>query len=83
MNLPSVPPGLALDDSVLTTVREAWAKIVGGDDGSFLLFEERAGMGEAEDEDAQDDGSMEKEIQEGDDEEKSQDREVGQPGKDM
>lgn len=50
INLPSVPPGLAVDDSVLKTVREAWAKIMGGDDGSFMLFEERSSVGEAEDE---------------------------------
>ncbi|KAL8794836.1 MAG: hypothetical protein Q9195_002664 [Heterodermia aff. obscurata] len=48
--LPSPPPGLTLDDSVLKSVREAWAKINGGDDGTFLLFEERADLGEADDE---------------------------------
>ena len=39
---------MSLDDSVLKSVREAWARINGGDDGSFMLFEERADLGEAE-----------------------------------
>lgn len=46
INFPSLPPGLALDDSVLRTVRNAWAAINGGDDDSFMLFEERSGMGD-------------------------------------
>lgn len=57
ITLPSIPPGLALDDSVLKTVRDVWATVNGGDDGSFMLFDERAGAGEAEDEDGEDDGS--------------------------
>ncbi|KAG6991407.1 hypothetical protein G7Y79_00052g087470 [Physcia stellaris] len=63
--LPSPPPGLSLDDSVLKSVREAWARINSGDDGSFMLFEERADLGEAEaegeDEDDDEDGKEEKE----------------------
>ena len=51
ITLPSPPPGLAIDDSVLKSVREAWAQINGGDDGTFLLFEERADLGEAAEED--------------------------------
>ena len=37
ITLPSPPPGLAIDDSVLKSVREAWAKINGGDDGTFCF----------------------------------------------
>ena len=56
INLPPPPPGLAIDDSVLKTVREAWAKINGGDDddGTFLRFEERADLGEADEDDDDD-----------------------------
>ena len=58
ITLPSLPPGLALDDSVLKTVRGGWAQINGGDDGTFMLFQERAGVGEAaEDEDSEEDNS--------------------------
>ena len=35
---------------MLRNTREVWAKINGEDNGSFMLFEERGGMGE-EDED--------------------------------
>lgn len=48
MTLPSQPPGIALDDAVLRNVREAWAKINGGDDGKFMLFEEREGVGDGD-----------------------------------
>ncbi|KAG6993974.1 GDP dissociation inhibitor [Physcia stellaris] len=62
---PFSTPGLSLDDSVLKSVREAWARINSGDDGSFMLFEERADLGEAEaegeDEDDDEDGKEEKE----------------------
>lgn len=34
-------------------MREAWARINGGDDGKFMLFEEREGVGD-EDESEQD-----------------------------
>ncbi len=51
--MPSPPPGLALDDSVLRSVREVWARINGGDDGTFMLFEEREGVGD-EDENEED-----------------------------
>jgi len=53
LTLPSPPSGLALDDSVLRSVREVWARINGGDDGKFMLFEEREGVGD-EDENEED-----------------------------
>ncbi|KAL8823134.1 MAG: hypothetical protein Q9191_006142 [Dirinaria sp. TL-2023a] len=41
ITLPSVPPGLVVDDVVLRTVRVVWDRIQGEDEECFMLFEEQ------------------------------------------
>ena len=39
--LPSLSPGLALDDSVMENVKDAWLRITSANDETFMKFEAR------------------------------------------
>ena len=45
LQLPDIPPGLALEDDLLRSVRTAWEHITGESGGMFMQFAEREGMG--------------------------------------
>ncbi len=46
LQLPDLAPGLALEDEVLKHVRVAYEKILGDGGDEFMIFEDRAGVGE-------------------------------------
>ena len=55
IQLPDLGPDLALEDSVLRSVKAAWERIVGEDvEAGFMIFEDREGMGDEDEGD--DDG---------------------------
>ena len=61
IKLPDLGPDIALEDSVLQEVEAAWEKIVGeekGHGGGFMVFEDRGGDAESND----DDDGVENEI---------------------
>ncbi len=50
LSLSDLGPDLALEDSLLTNVKEAWEKIVGEETGEgFLIFNDREGEDEDDD----------------------------------
>lgn len=47
--LPDLGPDLAVDDSLLDNVKDAWEKIVGEEKGDgFMVFEDREGLSDEE-----------------------------------
>ena len=50
LRLPDVAPGLALEDDVLRHVQAAYNKIVGGEGAAFMIFEDREGTGDDDNE---------------------------------
>ncbi len=48
LQLPDLPPGLALEDDVLKHVKAAYERIMGDDGARFMLFEDREGAADEE-----------------------------------
>lgn len=53
LQLPDLAPGLALEDDVLKHVRAAYERIMGKEGAGFMMFEDREGAAE-EDNDGED-----------------------------
>ena len=50
LRLPDLAPGLALDDDVLKHVQAAYHRIVGDEGAAFMIFEDREGTGDDDNE---------------------------------
>jgi len=48
LQLPDLAPGLALEDDVLKHVKAAYERIMGDDGAGFMLFEDRGGAADEE-----------------------------------
>ena len=46
LRLPDLAPGLALEDDVLKYVQAAYSRIVGDEGAAFMIFEDREGTGD-------------------------------------
>ena len=50
LRLPDLAPGLALEDDVLKHVQAAYNRIVGEEGAAFMIFEDREGTGDDDNE---------------------------------